>query len=98
MRKIVLAVLLPAALLWGSAVQVAAQEVQPSQGDNSADRNVHGTGFGPHCHVVAPASGDGAFEFIAVMPSHAAHLATNDAISANAIFLADPNCDGDPGA
>ncbi|SRR6266508_572204 len=96
MRKLVVTTL-AAALLVSSAVPVAAQETQPSQGANSAGRNIQGTGFGPHCHVVVPASGQGAFDFIAVMPSHTAHLATNEALSAGAIFQADPNCDGDPG-
>jgi hypothetical protein len=77
---------------------VGAQDVaQPSQGEQSAGRNIHGTGFGPHCHVVVPASGSAPFQFISVMPSHTAHLATNAAIGASAVFQADPNCDGDPG-
>jgi hypothetical protein len=97
MRKYVLG-MLSAALLVGAPVPAAAQEVQPSQGDNSAGRNAQGTGFGPHCHVVAPASGQGAFDFIAVMPSHTAHLSTNAAIGTSAVFIADPDCDGDPGA
>jgi hypothetical protein len=97
MRKLVLA-LLPAVLLVSSALPVVAQEAQPSQGDSSAGRNIQGTGFGPHCHVVVPVSGQGPFDFIAVMPSHEAHLATNAALGASAVFEADPNCDGDPGA
>jgi hypothetical protein len=98
MRKLVLAVA-PVALLLAAAAPVAAQEVsQPSQGDQSADRNINGTGFGPHCHVVVPATGSTPFEFIAVMPSHTAHLSTNDAQGASSVFQADPNCDGDPGA
>ena len=98
MRKPVLAVL-PAAVLLATAVPVAAQEVsQPSQGERSAGRNIHGTGFGPHCHVVVPATGSSPFQFIAVMPSHRAHLSTNAAQGASSVFQADPNCDGDPGA
>jgi hypothetical protein len=98
MRKLVLAAL-PAAVLLATAGPVAAQEVsQPSQGDASADRNINGTGFGPHCHVVVPATGSSPFEFIAVMPSHTAHLSTNAAQGASSVFQADPNCDGDPGA
>jgi hypothetical protein len=98
MRKLVLAVV-PTAVLLAAAAPVAAQEVsQPSQGDASAGRNIQGTGFGPHCHVVVPATGSGPFQFIAVMPSHTGHLSTNAAQGASAVFQADPNCDGDPGA
>jgi hypothetical protein len=98
MRKLALTVV-PAALFLATAAPVAAQEVaQPSQGEESAGRNIQGTGFGPHCHVVVAASGAGPFSFISVMPSHTAHLATNTAQSASAVFQADPNCDGDPGA
>jgi hypothetical protein len=96
MRKLGFA-LLPAVVLFASAAPVAAQETQPSQGANSAGRNVNGTGDGPHCHVVVPAGGQGPFDFIAAMPSHEAHVNTNAAIGASAIFQADPNCDGDPG-
>jgi hypothetical protein len=98
MRKLGL-VVVPAALLMATAAPVAAQEVsQPSQGEQSADRNIQGTGFGPHCHVVVAASASGPFQFISVMPSHTAHLSTNAALGASAVFQADPNCDGDPGA
>ncbi len=97
MRKLIL-VVVPAALILATAAPVAAQVVsQPSQGEQSAGRNVQGTGFGPHCHVVVAASEPAPFQFISVMPSHTAHLATNAAIGASAVFQADPNCDGDPG-
>ena len=100
MRKLV-RVLVPAALLLSTVVPAAAQEVvppsQPSQGEHSAGRNPHGTGFGPHCHVVVAASAHAPFPFISVMPSHTAHLATNAAQGGSAVFQADPNCDGDPG-
>ena len=97
MRKLVL-VVAPAALLLATAAPVAAQKVaHPSQGEHSAGRNIHGTGFGPHCHVVVAASGHAPFSFISVMPSHTGHLATNAARGVNAVFQADPNCDGDPG-
>jgi hypothetical protein len=46
---------------------------------------------------VVAASEPAPFQFISVMPSHTAHLATNAAIGASAVFQADPNCDGDPG-
>ena len=98
MRKLAL-VVVPAVLLLGTAAPVGAQEVsQPSQGEESAGRNINGTGFGPHCHVVVPATGSSPFQFIAVMPSHTAHLSTNAAQGASSVFQADPNCDGDPGA
>jgi hypothetical protein len=97
MRKQVL-VLVPAALVLATAAPVAAQErAHPSQGENSADRNIRGTGFGPHCHVVVAATGHGPFPFISVMPSHTGHVSTNAALGPNAVFQADPNCDGDPG-
>ena len=80
-----------------AAPAAAEPEAHPSQGEHSAGRNIQGTGFGPHCHVVVAASGQGPFAFIAVLPSHTAHLATNDAQGASAVFQADPNCDGDPG-
>ena len=97
MRKQVL-VLVPAALVLATAAPVAAQErAHPSQGEHTAGRNIHGTGFGPHCHVVVAATGHAPFPFISVMPSHTAHLSTNAALGANAVFQADLNCDGDPG-
>jgi hypothetical protein len=97
MRKLIF-VVVPAALILATAAPVAAQVVsQPSQGEQSAGRNIQGTGFGPHCHVVVAASEPAPFQFIAVMPSHTAHLATNAALGGNAVFQADPNCDGDPG-
>ena len=95
MRKLIL-VVVPAALILATAAP--AQVVsQPSQGERSAGRNIQGTGFGPHCHVVVAASDPAPFQFIAVMPSHTAHLATNAALGGNAVFQADPNCDGDAG-
>ena len=97
MRKLLL-VVVPAALLLATAAPAAAQVAQPSQGEQSAGRNIQGTGFGPHCHVVVAASEPAPFSFISVMPSHTAHLATNAAIGGRAVFQADPNCDGDLGA
>jgi hypothetical protein len=97
MRKLVL-VVVTAAVLLATAAPAAAQVIaQPSQGEQSAGRNIQGTGFGPHCHVVVAASESAPFPFISVMPSHTAHLATNAAIGGSAVFQADPNCDGDPG-
>ena len=99
MRKLIL-VVVPAALVLATAAPAAAQVVsQPSQGERSAGRNIQGTGFGPHCHVVVAATGNSASPFpnISVMPSHTAHLATNAAIGGSAVFRADPNCDGDAG-
>ena len=97
MRKLIL-VVVPAALLLATAAPATAQvAAHPSQGEQSAGRNIQGTGFGPHCHVVVAATGSAPFPFISVMPSHTAHLPTNAAIRASAVFQADPNCDGDPG-
>lgn len=52
---------------------------------SSEDRNDRGFGEGPHCHVNQQSDE-------AAYPSHKAHVhAGGD------VFVADPDCDGDPG-
>lgn len=93
MRRFIIA-LVPALLLASAAVPAFA-DTQPTNGVSSFDRNVNGTGFGPHCHInlVATEHQD-QFDFIAVYPSHTAHVNTG---LPTGVFAADPNCDGDPG-
>ena len=50
-------------------------------------------GGGPHCHVLRSSHG-APFEWIRVFPSHQGHASSG---TADGPFLADPDCDGDPG-
>jgi hypothetical protein len=75
------------------SVALAVDENQPSQGQNSTGRNDAGFGGGPHCHVLRSSHG-APFEWIRVFPSHQGHASSG---TADGPFLADPDCDGDPG-
>ena len=66
---------------------------QPSQGEHSTVRNDEGFGGGPHCHVLRDSHG-APVEWIRVFPSHQGHASSG---TADGPFLADPDCDGDPG-
>jgi hypothetical protein len=66
---------------------------QPSQGENSTGRNEAGFGGGPHCHVLRNSPG-APVEWTRVFPSHQGHASSG---TADGPFLADPDCDGDPG-
>jgi hypothetical protein len=70
-----------------------ADDNQPSQGENSTERNDSGFGGGPHCHVLRSSHG-APFVWIRVFPSHQGHASSG---TADGPFLADPDCDGDPG-
>ena len=72
---------------------LAVDDNQPSQGENSTGRNDTGFGGGPHCHVLRSSHG-APFEWIRVFPSHQGHASSG---TADGPFLADPDCDGDPG-
>ena len=93
MRRLIIA-LVPALLLAAAAVPAFA-DTQPSNGISSTGRDDSGFGGGPHCHInlVATEHQD-QFDFIAVYPSHTAHVQTG---LPTGVFAADPNCDGDPG-
>ena len=75
------------------SIALAADDNQPSQGENSTGRNDAGFGGGPHCHVLRSSHG-APFEWIRVFPSHQGHASSG---TADGPFLADPDCDGDPG-
>ena len=79
--------------LWSSATAAAQEMNQPSEGENSTGRNEAGFGGGPHCHVLRSSHG-APFEWIQVFPSHQGHASSG---TADGPFLADPDCDGDPG-
>ena len=76
-----------------SIALAAADDNHPSQGENSTGRNDAGFGGGPHCHVLRSSHG-APFEWIRVFPSHQGHASSG---TADGPFLADPDCDGDPG-
>jgi hypothetical protein len=90
MRRIVLA-LIPALLLMAVAAPAMAQ-THPSNGASSEGRNDAGFGGGPHCHVNTRANAP--FDFVPAFPSHQGHVSSG---TADGPFVADPNCDGDPG-
>ncbi|GBD13331.1 hypothetical protein HRbin24_01357 [bacterium HR24] len=93
MRKLLLASVL--ALLLAAAATPALAGTQPSNGRASEGRNARGFGGGPHCHInVVATENQHVFDFIAVYPSHTAHVHTG---LPQGVFVADPNCDGDPG-
>ena len=92
MRKIVLA-LVPALLLLAVAAPAMA-DTQPSNGESSTGRNDAGFGGGPHCHVNTIASEHSPFDFVVVYPSHQGHVSSG---LGEGPFVADTNCDGDPG-
>ena len=75
------------------SIALAADDNHPSQGENSTGRNDAGFGGGPHCHVLRSSHG-APFEWIRVFPSHQGHASSG---TADGPFLADPDCDGDPG-
>jgi hypothetical protein len=75
------------------SVASAVDDNQPSQGENSTGRNDQGFGGGPHCHGLRSSHG-APFEWIRVFPSHQGHASSG---TADGPFLADPDCDGDPG-
>ena len=77
----------------GLVSAASAEPNQPSEGENSTGRNDAGFGGGPHCHLLAVESAQGAFDFIQVFPSHMAHVSTG---LAEGPFVADANCDGLP--
>jgi hypothetical protein len=75
------------------SIALAVDDNQPSEGENSTGRNDEGFGGGPHCHVLRSSHG-APFEWIRVFPSHQGHASSG---TADGPFLADPDCDGDPG-
>ena len=75
------------------SIALAAEDNHPSQGENSTERNDAGFGGGPHCHVLRSSHG-APFEWIRVFPSHQGHASSG---TVDGPFLADPDCDGDPG-
>ena len=93
MRRILIATALVTLTSLGAASTAFAQETQPSEGEASTGRNDAGFGGGPHCHVLRDSHG-APFEFIQVFPSHMGHASSG---TADGPFLADPDCDGDPG-
>lgn len=91
MRRLMIA-LVPSLLLLATAVPAFADN-QPGNGVASEGRNDAGFGGGPHCHVNLVASEhQDVFDFIAVYPSHTAHV--NTGLPTN-IFQADADCDGE---
>ena len=92
MRRIVLA-LVPALLLLALAAPAMA-DTHPSNGESSTGRNDAGFGEGPHCHVNTIATEHAPFDFVVVYPSHRGHVSSR---LGEGPFVADPNCDGDPG-
>ena len=94
MRRTLIATVVVTLTTFGLAATASAQEVnQPSEGENSTGRNEAGFGGGPHCHVLRSSHG-APFEWIQVFPSHQGHASSG---TADGPFLADPDCDGDPG-
>jgi hypothetical protein len=94
MRRTFIATAVATLTTFGVASTASAQEVnQPSQGEESTGRNEAGFGGGPHCHVMRNSHG-APFEWIRVFPSHQGHASSG---TADGPFLADPDCDGDPG-
>ena len=92
MRRLVFT-LVPALVLVAFAAPAFA-DTQPTNGVSSEGRNAAGFGGGPHCHVNLVASEhQDVFDFIAVYPSHTAHVHTG---LPTGVFRADPNCDGTP--
>ena len=77
----------------GLVSTASAEPNQPSQGENSEGRNDAGFGGGPHCHLLAVESAQGAFDFIQVFPSHMAHVSSG---VGEGPFVADGDCDGLP--
>lgn len=93
MRRTLIAAAVVTVTTLGVATTASAQDSQPSQGENSTGRNDAGFGGGPHCHVLRSSHG-APFEWIRVFPSHQGHASSG---TADGPFLADPDCDGDPG-
>lgn len=73
----------------------AMASTQPDNGAVSSHRNANAVAGGPHCHIVVASAGKGHFDYISVYPSHKAHVATG---LPAAVFMADPDCNGMPGA
>jgi hypothetical protein len=86
-----------AALSLGAAVAAPSSAYaaanQPSEGEHSTVRDDAGFGGGPHCHVLRDSHG-APVDWIRVFPSHEGHASSG---TADGPFLADPDCDGDPG-
>ncbi len=94
MRRTCIAAAVVALTTLGLAPTASAKEMnQPSEGEHSTGRNDAGFGGGPHCHVLRNSRG-APFEWIRVFPSHQGHASSG---TADGPFLADPDCDGDPG-
>ena len=93
MRRTLIAAAVVTVTTLGVATTASAQDNQPSQGESSTGRNEAGFGGGPHCHVLRSSHG-APFEWIRVFPSHQGHASSG---TADGPFLADPDCDGDPG-
>ena len=92
MRKFALA-LIPALLFLAYSAPVMA-DPHPSGGFASEGRNDAGFGgpTAPHCHINTRSNSP--FDFTPAFPSHKAHVASG---LGEGPFVADPNCDGDPG-
>lgn len=93
--RIASAVIAAAGLLAATGAGAALADTQPTGGYASTGRNDKGFGGGPHCHIQVIATERSAGDrMIAVFPSHTAHAQTG---LPSRVFVADPNCDGDPG-
>jgi hypothetical protein len=93
MRKFALA-LIPALLFLAYSVPAMA-DPHPSGGFASEGRNAAGFGGGPHCHINTKSNSP--FDFTPAFPSHQAHVSSGFGELGEGPFVADPNCDGDPG-
>ena len=93
MKRTLVVIVVATVTSLGLVSTASAEPNQPSQGENSTGRNDAGFGGGPHCHLLAVESAQGAFDVIRVFPSHMAHVSTG---LGEGPFVADADCDGVP--